>query len=340
MDKSSGTVRRPAPQDQRTRDASDIDCDMLVTIIVADGVFASGFTLLHDTLGVAEVVRRSYDPQSPAIRVQVAGDAPLVRSGSGLAIPTAGRLEDLPPSDVTVVPGLGALDEAGVHAALATPGVQGMVAALGPLQDGDATVASACTGSFVLAEAGLLDGRRATTSWWVQSLFQQRYPDVVLDVERMLVRDGRTITAGAAFAHVDLALALVRLVSGDLADRVGRLLLIDQRAAQSLYMAIDHISHADPLVADFERHVRAHLDERLPLDEVARAIGTTRRTLERRVAAVAGITPLDLVRRIRAERAAHLLSTTDRSVEQVALSVGYANASTLRALLRQYRPGL
>ena len=75
----------------------------------------------------------------------------------------------------------------------------------------------------------------------------------------MLVHDGDIVTAGAAFAHIDLALALVRTVSMELADRVARHLLIDRRAAQSMYVAIDHVSHNDTLVLDFERHVRANL---------------------------------------------------------------------------------
>jgi transcriptional regulator GlxA family with amidase domain len=310
---------------------------MFIAIAVADGVFASGFSLIYDTLTVAEAIRPAIDPQLPEVRIAVAGEGPLVRAGSGVAIPTSCRIEDVGDADVVAVPGLGALDDASVLSALQTPGIRRLIAALQTVAASEMTIASACTGSFALAEAGLLDGRRATTSWWVRSLFERRYPAVELDVDRMLVRDDNAITAGAAFAHVDLALALVRLASVELADRVGQLLLIDQRASQSLYVAVDHISHADPLVADFERYVRANLAAPLRLEEISRSIGTTRRTLERRVAAVASMTPLELIRRIRAERASHLLSTTEQSVEQVALSVGYANASTVRELLRRYR---
>lgn len=99
----------------------------------------------------------------------------------------------------------------------------------------------------------------------------------------MVVADGNVITAGAAFAHIDLALSLVRSVSPDLAQHVAKFLLIDERPLQAAFVAYEHLNHQDPLAIDFERHVRAHLDEPFDVNRAAQAIGTSRRTLERRV---------------------------------------------------------
>lgn len=310
---------------------------MLIAILVADGAFASGFALLHDTLAVAEVLRRTHDLSVPEIRVTVVGEQPIVRTGSGLAIPTTARLDGLVDADVVVVPALGALDEAGMVDALDAPATSRMANALANLDRSGGMVAAACTGTFVLAEAGLLSGRRATTSWWLNSLFARRYPDTELDADRMVVKDEHVLTAGAAFAHIDLALTLVRGMSVELADRVARHLLIDERATQSMYVPLDHVSHDDQLVRLFERHVRANLAAPLPITTVARELATTPRTLERRVRATANMTPLELIQRIRAERAEHLLATTEQSIDEIALDVGYRNGSTLRALLRKYR---
>ncbi len=310
---------------------------MLFAIVVADGVFASGFTLLHDTLNVAEALRRTHDPAVPEIRVAIAGEQPIVRTGSGLAIPTTARLDDLAGADVVVVPALGALDEPGVLDALDAPSTIRMASALADLPGTGRLIAGACTGTFVLAEAGLLRGRRATTSWWLNSVFAHRYPDTELDADRMVVKDKDVLTAGAAFAHIDLALTLVRSVSVELADRVARHLLIDERATQSMYVPLDHIGRDDQLVRLFEQHVRTNLAAPLPITTVARDLATTPRTLERRVRAAANMTPLELIQRIRAERAEHLLATTEQSIDQIALDIGYRNGSTLRALLRKYR---
>ncbi|HEV2372753.1 MAG TPA: helix-turn-helix domain-containing protein, partial [Streptosporangiaceae bacterium] len=124
-----------------------------------------------------------------------------------------------------------------------------------------------------------------------------------------------------------------------LAEHVARLLVIDERASQSAYLVVDHLNHNDPLVLAFEQQARARLGESLDVRELAAAIGTSRRTLERRTQAALGMSPLALVQRLRAERAVHLLRTTAQSVEQIAPRVGYSNASTLRSQLRRIQTG-
>jgi len=181
----------------------------------------------------------------------------------------------------------------------------------------------------------MLDGRHATTTWFLTPTFRRRYPSVSLDLDHMVVVDGPIITAGAAFAHIDLALAILRGVSAQLTQHVARMLLVDERPSQAAHVLYDHLQHDDPLVLAFERHVRRHLDETLDVSMVAQAIATSRRTLERRTRQVLGMSPLDIVHRLRVERASHLRRTTDLSTEAIAQRVGYANAETLRALERR-----
>jgi transcriptional regulator GlxA family with amidase domain len=312
---------------------------MQVGLLAGDGCFSSGLTALIDILSTAQAERPGVDPSIPPIRVDVSGAGRTVTTGAGLAVPVTMHPRDLPAADVVVVPALGTMTAEDTLTALAARASRAIISVLGDLDPAETTIAAACTGVFPLAESGLLDRRRATTSWWLGAAFRRRYPSVILDLDTMVVADAGVLTAGAAFAHIDLALALVRRVSPGLAEHVARLLVIDERASQSAYLVTDHLGHSDRLVLAFEQQARARLSQRLDVGELAAAIGTSRRTLERRTRAALGMSPLALVQRLRAERAIHLLRTTTQSVEQIAPQVGYANASTLRALLQRVRPG-
>ena len=198
-----------------------------------------------------------------------------------------------------------------------------------------ATVAAACIGTFVLAESGLLDTHRATTTWWLAPLFRKRYPNVVLDESNMIVKSGRFVTAGAALGHLDLALWLVRSVSPQLAALTAKYLIVDSRPLQSAYALTDHLVHDDPIVQRFEGWARARLTRGFSLDEAAKAVGASKRTLARHMQDVLGKSPLSYFQSLRVERAVHLLKTGNASVEEIATRVGYADGATLRSLLRR-----
>jgi transcriptional regulator GlxA family with amidase domain len=114
-----------------------------------------------------------------------------------------------------------------------------------------------------------------------------------------------------------------------------RYLIVDSRPTQSAYAISDHLAHADPLVQRFERWARDRLAEGFSLDEAARAIGASKRTLSRRIGNVLGRTPLSYFQDLRVERAVHLLRTSGDDVEKIAAAVGYADGVTLRNLIRR-----
>jgi transcriptional regulator GlxA family with amidase domain len=221
------------------------------------------------------------------------------------------------------------------EAALETRSGQAVVRALKAINPARSRIAAACTGVFPLAETGMLDGRLVTTTWFLAPTFRARYPKVSVDLDRMVVADGRVLTAGAAFAHIDLALAILGGVSTELTQHVARLLLIDERPSQAAYVSYDLLEHNDTIVLAFERHVRQNLDQAFDASRVARAIGTSRRTLERRTRHALDMSPLDIVQRLRIERATHLRRTTRLTTDSIARQVGYTNAETLRALQRR-----
>jgi transcriptional regulator GlxA family with amidase domain len=195
-----------------------------------------------------------------------------------------------------------------------------------------AMMTAACIGTFVMAESGLLNHQRVTTTWWLVPMFRRRYPSVSLDESQMIVKSGSFVTAGAALSHIDLALRIIRGVSPKLASLTAKYLIVDSRPTQSAYALNDHLVHSDPLVQRFEDWARARLKHGFSLDDAARAVASSKRTLARHMHAVLGKSPLSYFQSLRVERAVHLLRTSDASVDEVAARVGYADATTLRNL--------
>jgi transcriptional regulator GlxA family with amidase domain len=306
---------------------------MRVYVLALQGVFDTGLATVLDAFRTANELAEMSGMAAPRFAVRVIGLRRRVATAQGMTVPVEPVGPGVP--DWVVVPAIGAKMPEPLVRALARPEVGEAAALLRRWARQGALTAAACIGTFVLAESGLLDRQTATTTWWLAPLFRRRYPAVELQESHMIVRSGRVITAGAALSHMDLALWLVRQASPTLATLTARYLIVDTRPSQSSYALTDHLVHADPLVERFEAWARTRLAQGFSLDEAARAVGASKRTLARRLRAVLGRTPLSYFQGLRVERAVHLLKTTDRSVDQIAAQVGYAEGVTLRTLLRR-----
>ena len=307
---------------------------MRLHLLVLDGVFDLGLAALADTLSTANDLAATL-PDAPApIELTMVGVRRRVRTAHGLTVPVVPAAAVRRP-DVVLVPALGAKMPEALAARLARPDLADATSVLRRWSGAGASAGAACTGTFVLAESSLLDGRHATTSWWLAPMFRQRYPQVVLDESRMLVDSHGFTTAGAAMAHLDLALGVVRARSPALAALAARYLLVEARGSQAEFVIPDHLAHSDPVVERFDGWARRKLATGFSLADAARAVGASERTLARRLHSVLGKTPLSYFQDLRVERALHLLRTGRQSVDQIAAQIGYADGVTLRALLRR-----
>jgi transcriptional regulator GlxA family with amidase domain len=308
-------------------------CDMKIGVVTVAACWDSGLVTVLDVLRGANAARQQVDRDIPEFHIYAVGaNREPVPTAGGLLVPIDITTDDdrLTDMDMLVVPALAVNTPGGIVDALLRDDVRAVRRLAGDWARDGRPLAAACTGTFVLADAGVLDRRRATTSWWLADEFRRRYPHVSLDMSRMVIVDGAVTTAGAAFAHIDLAMHLVASVSPQLADATAAALLFDQRPARSVQAAHSYLESADQLLVDFEAWIRANLDRDISIPDAAFAIGTTRRTLERRVRDQLGITPYALVQRLRIERAHHLRQTTPLSLDQIAAMVGYRSASALR----------
>jgi transcriptional regulator GlxA family with amidase domain len=312
----------------------DIDIAMRIDVLSLNGVFDTGLAAVVDAFATANELAAAQGLTSVAFDVSLVGLRRQVRTNQGFTVPVV-PAKGRAPADWVVVPAIGDRAPEPLAAALAMPDTQAAARLLRHWADNGAYVAAACIGTFIAAESGVLDGETVTTTWWLAPFFRQRYPKVRLDDGRMLVRSGRVLTAGAALSHMDMALWLIRQASPLLATTTARYLIVDSRPSQSAYAMSDHLAHADPLVQKFERWARDHLAGGFSLDEAARAIGASKRTLTRRLHDVLGKSPLSYFQDLRVERAVHRLRTSSDSVEKIAAAVGYADGVALRNLLRR-----
>lgn len=201
-----------------------------------------------------------------------------------------------------------------------------------------AIIASACSGAFLLAEAGLLDGRTATTHWQLADRFRQRYPKVELHIDRLLIDGGNYLCAGGTSAHQDLALSLIeKFGSAQLAKACARMMLIDNsRRDQAPFVNFRGCkNHGDKPILKIQQWLDKNYRGKVVVKQLAQASGLNERTFLRRFRKATGEAPLEYVQRLRIEQAKRLLSVGAQPLEQITRAVGYEDVSSFRRLFKQ-----
>lgn len=306
------------------------------TVLALDDAYASSLAATLDILSAAQAIAPRLKVPAPRWRL-CAPEAGLVRLQGGMQIEAA-RLPLRARNDRStwVLPGLGLNTATAVTLRLARADSAVLAQRIARHVHGGGRVAASCSSVFLLHAAGLLEGRRATTSWWHAPLLQRLAPGCAVDADRMVCTDGPVTTAGAAFAQTDLMLHLLRAHGGSaLADAVSRVLLIDGRQAQSPYIVAEVLANGDSLVAQLAARIEAALPEPPSVTALAEAFGMSERTLSRRIRQATGKSTLALLQSVRLRRARALLEGSRMTVDQVAEAVGYQDATALRRLMKK-----
>jgi len=199
--------------------------------------------------------------------------------------------------------------------------------------DQGAHVASICTGVFLLAETGLLDGKTATLHWGFTEMFRARYPRVDLAPDKMFIDHGRLYCSAGVNAGMDLSLYLVEKLCGrQTAVASAKTMMLDLgRQTQAPYRSfLSNGDTGDTVVQDAQKRIRHHWNKMVDYDLLAEKAGISRRSLERRFKQVAGVTPLIYQQRLRVEAAKALLEEGHRSFVDITHRVGYEDVSFFR----------
>ncbi|MDT0344428.1 helix-turn-helix domain-containing protein [Streptomyces sp. DSM 44938] len=248
--------------------------------------------------------------------------------GAGLAVRTRHGLDDLVGADTVIVP---SVPDACVEEGRPLP--PELISALRRAHEAGARMVSLCTGAFALAEAGLLDGRRATAHWMHTAQLAERYPEVRVDASVLYVDDGDVLTSAGLTAGLDLCLHLVRQDLGaHVANQLARRMVVPAHrpGGQAQFIELPVPTGDDQGLAPVLDWARAHLDRPLTVEDLARRAAMSPRTFYRRLQAATGTTPLQWLLDQRLGRARILLESTDLPIEKVGELSGLGSANNLR----------
>src|SRR5215467_10562335 len=309
----------------------------MVSVVIAalSGTASIGTAGLMDALNKADVAQalRTGGTAGRVFDVRLAGlDGGSVRCRDGVSLHPAVMAAEVTDPDLVVVPGLD--DEL----AASFDENRRWVPWLAKWHAAGARIAGSCTGAFLVADAGLLDGRAATTHWMFARELARRYPAVTVRADQMIVDNGDVITSGGATAFLNLVLYLVERFAGhDRANLAAKVLLVDgHRPSQLPYIAFGRErSHGDVTVHQIQQHIDLHLDEQLRIADLAAAFSLSERTLLRRFAAATGHGPQAYLQYARIQHAMRLLETASDPIDEVRRSVGYTDPAAFRRVFRQ-----
>jgi transcriptional regulator GlxA family with amidase domain len=265
-----------------------------------------------------------------AYRLRYCGTAPKVRMAQGLCVADLEPLPRVGPDDMVLVPGI---ESSTLDNLAETPSEW-----LRESYRAGARICSICSGAFVIAHAGLLDGRECTTHWKDAGRLERAYPAVRVDRNRLFVKDGRLTTSAGIASGIDMALSMVEEDHGPMvAAKVAREIVVYMRRSGSSEQTSVYVKYRTHLNAGVHRvqdWLIAHPGERPSLDEMAKIAGMSRRNLTRTFRQATSISLKQFTNELKLEVAANLLHDPDLTIENVAARCGFKDARQLRRLCK------
>ena len=319
----TSVLRRRSSSPGRTRVQVLVlrDCTPIVPVGVVD--------LLRKASDLASAMPGGQARDALEVSLVSATNRRVVRAAGGIEIRCHSTVEDAGSADLVLAPAL----DPDVGEQLEKN--RRAVPFLRRAYQSGCDLASACTGAFLLAEAGVLDDRAATTHWAFQDLLASRYPRVRLAPQAVMVDTGRVLTAGGATSFLNLTLVLIeRLLGPDVARAASKMFLIDvNKAPQGAYALFStQKAHADESIQRAQALIEERLAEGISVDELARATAISTRTFVRRFRRATGNGPREYIQRVRIEAAKRALERSEDSVVAVATRVGYTDPAAFRKL--------
>jgi transcriptional regulator GlxA family with amidase domain len=306
-----------------------------ISILATEGCLFSSITTIIDSLGIANLWSNTFGERGslPLFETEIlTSDGLSVDAFGGMPVHPHRSVHEVEKTDyVVVAPSLPFVKP--ISSDLET--LSHWVAAQ---RANGATIATGCTGTFLLAEMGLLDGKIATTNWKFAQMFRRAYPDVILKPEQMMTEDDGIICTGAATAIYSLILRIINeFGSKKIASACAKIFLIDSgRESQAPYMIFLPLKkHGDSQVLMAQTIIEDNFLNIKSVDDVAKKVGISPRHFKRRFKQATDELPLKYLQRTRIDAAREMLETTKDSIDEITWSVGYQDVSSFCRLFKQ-----
>jgi len=307
-----------------------------VAVLIFDGCMPSSVVGPADLFNIANSLAHHVDPSQVDdlfdVRLLSVDDQP-VHCKVGLTLTPTMTLSEIDTIDLLLIGGFQYNDDSSLSKHLIN--ISHFNDNLKKIQQQGSTICAFCTGSFTLAQAGLLDHSQATVSWWLAERFSQHYPNIELVMDKLVVDAGQLLTAGATTAYTSLCLSVIgKMASHQLASQLSRVLLVDNnRLSQLPYMNVQRaLGHKDKAISDCQYWLQHHLAQSISIKDMSEYCAMSERTFIRRFKAAVRMTPSSYLQQLRVDAAKQLLENTDLSLERIVNKVGYDDVSAFRRL--------
>ncbi len=312
-----------------------------LAIFAFDGCLSTSITGPTDIFHIANIhqrIRKENQGESPLFSWKIfSPDGKPVNTSTGITIAVDGNYQQAGNPDVCLIPGI---DHA--YGYEVTEKTREMRKVLGELikshHDRGAVIASNCSGSFLLADTGLLDSYEATTSWWLAHHFNQSFPKVQLRLEKLVTEQNNIFCSGAVTAYMHLCIRLIEMFAGECYAKccAKTVMLPNKETTQAPYIPIPHrLKNQDEVVSTAVKWMQNNLDQEFQLDALASQLAVSPRTFIRRFNQATGKPPKQYFQKLRIDEAKRLLESTSLSVDDITEKVGYLDVSSFRRLFKR-----
>jgi transcriptional regulator GlxA family with amidase domain len=302
-----------------------------VTIIVPNGdINLSSITGSFEILNGANTFWQQMG-HPPLMEIRIAGYVAEMKLDHGFFSIYPVNLNDIPKTDLLIIPSVSYDEDLLTENAALINWITAQYKA-------GAEVASMCSGAFLLAATGLLDGKSCATHWHLSADFQRLYPQVNLQTEKLITAENGIYTNGGGYSFLNLILFLVaRYFDRETAIYCSKIFQIDlERSSQSPFLIFQmQKNHGDELIVQAQTYIEENLQEKISFEELAAKLATSRRNFDRRFIKATGNTPVEYLQRVKIEAAKNTLEKGRKSVFEVMMEVGYSDDKAFREVFKK-----